>query len=167
MADLSGHRAPQSPPSQRRTWECCQTLLPLGGAPRRAQDSVSENASPEGHRLQWWTAQLKWLSAVCSSQQRRAARAQPSPYHVLGEAIQHALVEDFTWRLWYHLFPLWQETHSLPRAFPVDQKLHFLGCEGWHDKSTELGVRSQHVPYPICVNDSCLTLGNLLSLPGS
>lgn len=50
-------------------------------------------------------------------EQRRAALAQLSAYHVLREAAEHALVEDFTWRLWYHLFPLRQEIHSLPRPF--------------------------------------------------
>lgn len=81
-------------------------------------------------------------------------------YHVLGEAIQHALVEDFTWRLWHYLFPLRQETHSYPGHFPVDQRL----CEVWRAKSTELGVLDSTLavlmfPY--------MTLGKLLSLSGS
>lgn len=87
----------------------------------------------------------------------------PSPtisYHVLGEAVQHALVEDFTWRLWYNLFPLWQETHSYTGHFPVAQRL----CEVWHEKSTELGVLGSTLAVLMF---HYMTLGKLLSLSGS
>lgn len=80
-------------------------------------------------------------------------------YHVLGEAIQHALVEDFTRRLWYYLFPLWQETR-LPGHFPVGQRL----CEVRPKRSTELGVPGSTLAVLMF---HYMTLSKLLSLPGS
>lgn len=104
------------------------------------------------------------MTLSCQFLEAKKGNFLPCPYptisyHVLGEAIQHALVENFTWRLWYYLFPLWQETHSYPGYFPVDQRL----CEVWHKKSTELGVLSSNL---VVLMFHFTIFGKLLSLSG-
>lgn len=43
-----------------------------------------------------------------------------------------------------------------PGHLPVDQRLHFLGCEGWHEK---LSWEPDSASYPVL-----MTLGKFLSL---
>lgn len=88
----------------------------------------------------------------------KGSSAQQSPYHVLGEAVEHALVEDFTWCLWYHLFPLWQENTQFAQAvFQLTKGYVFLVVKGGMKRA--LSRESDLGSYSSCVNDSLYHFG--------
>lgn len=86
---------------------------------------------------------------------QKGQRWPASSYHVLGEAAEQALVEDFTCGFRHHLFSLRRSTHFTQAAFPA------VG-EGQREQTAVLGAAL--ASYPNCIHDHYTGLGERASL---